>query len=108
MATPQTLFDRLHKERLRIETGCGGILPITLSQRRSFRLLNGLRNQFAHFIPLGWSVELSGLPAVFGDMLAVIGMIKADSWPFRRLNAGDDQALDSLLELLSQRLDEMI
>ena len=100
MATPQVLFDRLHKEKLRAEGGCGAILSIALEQRKSFKLLNGLRNQFAHFTPMGWSIEISGLPRIFNDMLAVIRMISNDPWPFRHLDHAGRNAHDKLLDEL--------
>jgi hypothetical protein len=102
MATPQVLFDRLHKEKLRVDGGCGAVLSITLEQRKSFKLLNGLRNKFSHFTPMGWSIELSGLPRVFNDILIVVRMISDDPWPFRHLSESDRMVYNRLLDNLSQ------
>lgn len=41
-------------------------------QGRSVKKLNRLRNEFIHFMPRGWSIELSGLPCIFRDCLDVL------------------------------------
>ena len=102
LANAKDMFDRLHKENLRVEAGCGAVLPITLSQRGSFQILNNLRNQFTHFTPMGWSIEVSGLPTIFGDMLEVIRMIAADPWPFQHLDEANQKQLGQLLKHLTK------
>jgi hypothetical protein len=97
MATPQTLFDRLSKEKLRYEGGCGAVLPITSGQRRSFKILNELRNQFSHFTPMGWSIEVTGLPEIFSDMIEVIRSIAVDPWPFRHLDDVEQCSMRNLI-----------
>lgn len=39
---------------------------------KSIKKLNLLRNEFIHFMPKGWSIELSGMPNVFNDCLNII------------------------------------
>lgn len=34
--------------------------------------LNKIRNEFIHFVPKGWSLEVSGLPNIFHDCLNII------------------------------------
>lgn len=111
LAKPHELFRRLYAPRHRIEPGCGAILEISNQQRRSFKMVNALRNEFAHFLPKGWSIEVSGLPDALSDLLKIIRIIAADDWPFRHLeshqrsllNAEIDSALFSLGSLISQR-----
>ena len=104
LANAQVLFDRLHKEQLRVERGCGAVLLIAPDQRKSFKILNALRNQFTHFTRMGWPIEVSGLPRIFNDMLAVIRMISNDPWPFRHLEEAGRKALDRLLDELSENI----
>lgn len=39
---------------------------------RSMKRLNEFRNEFIHFTPKGWSLELAGLPAICLDVLAIV------------------------------------
>ncbi|MFN3331907.1 MAG: hypothetical protein ACK47M_05290 [Caldilinea sp.] len=42
------------------------------SQDHSIRMLNSLRNEFIHFVPKGWRLEVSELPALVIDCLNFI------------------------------------
>jgi hypothetical protein len=39
---------------------------------RSMKKLNSLRNDFVHFLPKSWSLEVSGLPEICLDCLALV------------------------------------
>jgi hypothetical protein len=41
-------------------------------QGRSIKKINIFRNEFIHFMPKGWSIEMSGMPKIFNDCLNVI------------------------------------
>ncbi|MDA8125284.1 MAG: hypothetical protein M0009_08870 [Deltaproteobacteria bacterium] len=41
-------------------------------QSKSVKRLNEFRNEFVHFMPKGWSIQLSGLPQICLDCLDVI------------------------------------
>jgi hypothetical protein len=45
------------------------------SQGRSIRKLNRIRNEFSHFTPKGWSLELTGLPRICLDALAIVSFL---------------------------------
>ena len=45
------------------------------TQERSIGQLNRLRNEFIHFVPKGWSLEVSGLPQIVGDCLNAISFL---------------------------------
>jgi len=49
----------------------------TGSQGRSIKQLNSLRNQFIHFLPRSWLLEVSGLPQICLDCLKIIEFL---SW----------------------------
>lgn len=42
------------------------------SQDFSIKILNELRNNFVHFLPRSWSLEISGLPEICLDCLSLI------------------------------------
>ena len=42
------------------------------TQGDSIKRLNRLRNEFVHFVPKGWSLEITGLPNIFLDCLHII------------------------------------
>lgn len=49
------------------------------TQGRSVKLLNSYRNDFIHFVPKGWSIEVSGLPQVIGDCIGIISFLAFES-----------------------------
>lgn len=51
----------------------------TESQNSSFIELNEFRNEFIHFTPKGWSLELSGLPSLVVDVLSLISFFGWES-----------------------------
>lgn len=53
------------------------------SHDRSMKRLNGFRNEFVHFTPKGWSIELAGLPAIIADVIDVIEWCSHGAGSFR-------------------------
>ena len=98
VATAEELFKRLSCSSLRIDSGCGGIIPTTKKQRKSFKWLHELRNQFSHFSPTGWSIELELIEEVINDLLDVLCSILDDPWPFRLMPEEDKIALRSRIQ----------
>jgi hypothetical protein len=48
-------------------------LELSAGQERSIKFLaDALRNPFMHFIPMGWTIEVHGLPRIAIDVLQVI------------------------------------
>ena len=47
------------------------------------RFNDGIRNQFAHFEPMAWSVEVSGLPEIGTLVSRIVIDILAAGWAFR-------------------------
>jgi len=45
------------------------------TQSESVKKLNQLRNEFIHFLPKGWSLEVSGLPQVVRDCVNIISFL---------------------------------
>jgi len=53
-------------------------LTATEAQDRSIRKLNSLRNEFIHFLPRFWALEVSGLPEICLDCLEIIELLAWD------------------------------
>lgn len=65
------------------------------------RFHDTVRNQFVHFAPMGWSIEVSGL-APLGSLIArIIGEIADGEWAFRHKDGEWMAALRADLERLS-------
>lgn len=103
LADAKVLFKRLSSQNKRRESA-GAVLNIDDAQRESFGRLHDLRKEFAHFTPKGWSIELSGLPKIFLDMVDVLEQISADQWPFRHMGARELATLRGLLKTLRTQL----
>ena len=106
LADARELFKRLDDELKRIEPGAGGLVEITVSERASFQRLHGLRNNFSHFTPKGWSIEIDGLPSMFLNVLGIIEKIATDPWPFRHMDTGELTKRDELIRQLGAVLEE--
>jgi len=86
IACAPVLFKRLGSESERVEHGGGQVIEITDRQRKAFDRLHELRNEFVHFSPKGWSVEIDFIQGAMPDMLDIIARIVEDSWSFRHVN----------------------
>ena len=93
-------FKRLYNESKRKEGGAGAVLTIPDPHRASFRRLHRFRNDFAHFTPKGWSIEVSGMPQIFLHIIEVMDQIVGDPWLFRHCDDEERARLHELLDLL--------
>ena len=98
VASAKELFKRLSSPLLRIEHGCGQIIVITEKQQRSFMRLHNLRNEFSHFRPKGWSIELEFIEEVIEDVLDVLCMIQKDPWSLLHMPEEHGRVLRSKIE----------
>ncbi|WP_068516982.1 hypothetical protein [Thalassospira sp. MCCC 1A02491] len=106
IADSRTLFSMLSNEHKRQEWA-GDILSVTEGEKRAFEKLHGLRNEFAHFSPKGWSIELSGVPEIFRCNLDVLTKIASDGWPFRHMKEERLKRLNLELAELRAAIDEL-
>ncbi len=56
-----------------------------------------LRNQFVHFSPSGWSIEVSGLSKIYSILAEFIMTMAEDGWAFRHLNPEERNELYRIL-----------
>ena len=66
-------------------------------QGKSIKRLNLFRNEFVHFMPKGWSIELSGMPNICLDCLDVIRALNSgfvhDRWDSEDQSAQFEEVL---------------
>ena len=76
----------------------------TAEQDRCVKKLQELRNEFIHFIPKGWSLEVSGLPSL---CLAIIEIIEFLGWESLNVlwQEGQREEAESIISELKMTLD---
>ena len=99
-------FQRLTSLSSRLESA-GGPIVVTSNHRKSFRRLHDLRDNFTHFSPKGWSIDVECIQDVMRDVLDIIEPIEQDDGPFRHREGEDRtrlrQKIAELRVLLSER-----
>ena len=102
MAAPRELFKRLSDENERVEGGVGAVINITFEQIWAFNKLPELRDEFTHFKPKGWSIEISGFPSIVAKIGALILTIAEDNYPFRHVKESELHEIRTIVSRLSQ------
>lgn len=64
------------------------------------RFHNDFRNQFTHFEPMGWSIEVSGIPEIAQLVARIIGDILRTGWAFRHLDRARCEEMQRILHAL--------
>jgi len=73
-------------------------LVLSESQKESIRLLKkDLRNQMEHYIPMGWSIEIHGMPQIAIDTLDVIRFLAVDTRTYIHLQQTQIKKIKSLV-----------
>ena len=98
VASADVLFERLYCESKRVEVSFGEVISVTEQQKKSFDRLHRLRNNFTHFSPKGWSIELDYIKETICDVLQVLRLILDDSWTLIHMSDEDRSALNSKFE----------
>ena len=76
----------------------GGALNLTASQKDSIRRLKEtLRNNFEHYIPGGWSIEMHGFPRISIDILDVIRFLAVDTFRYQHLSQAQRTKIKSII-----------
>jgi hypothetical protein len=84
----------------------GGLaLRLTDSQKDSIRRLKKtLRNNFEHYVPRSWSIEIHGLPQISMDVLDVISFLAVDTFRYQNLNLSQRRKVKSIVYQSKKRL----
>ena len=76
----------------------GSALILTASQKDSIRRLKEtLRNNFEHYIPGGWSIEMHGFPRISMGILDVIRFLAVDTFCYQHLNQAQRKKIKSII-----------
>ena len=76
----------------------GKPLELTESQKYSIKMLKkSLRNNFEHYIPKGWSIEIHGLPAITMDILDIIRFLSVETFRYQHLNQSQRRRIKSII-----------
>lgn len=77
------------------------------SQGRSIKKINRFRNEFIHFMPKGWSIEISGMPRIRIDCLDVIAELDENTL-CRKWESEEQRArFRTLLDLCQAKLNKL-
>ena len=97
------LYKKVKSERMKMFLNSQPLKP-NATQDRSVRKLNALRNDFIHFVPKGWYIEVSGLAQIIIDCLNIIS--------FLAFECGNifwyDQELETLTKVLLKNSQESV
>ena len=76
-------------------------VPITDSEMGWLRRFHeDIRNQFIHFAPMGWSIEVSGVPEIAALIARIVGDIVNKDYAFRHQNSASRRAMLQNLKAL--------
>ena len=84
-----------------------GALALNLTDRQKDsvrRLKKTLRNNFEHYVPGMWSIELHGLPQISMDVLDVISFLAVDTFRYQHLNQSQRRRVKSIVYQSKKRL----
>lgn len=108
VADAKELFCRLQKNSKRFEYGAGQTIAVTSDEKRAFNLIHCLRNDFSHFSPKGWSIEVSGLPNALLELVGLFRRISRDPWPFRHMEIEQKEHLRQTVEEIERILKSVL
>lgn len=76
----------------------GKPLILTARQKYSIKMLKkSLRNNFEHFKPKGWSIEIHGLPGIAIDILDIIRFLAVETFRYQHLNQSQRRRIKSII-----------
>ena len=78
LASFLTLYERTKGDKMLLYTCSRKFVPQG-TQGKSIKNLNRLRNEFIHFTPKVWGLELGGLPVIVSDCLEIAGFLAWES-----------------------------
>jgi hypothetical protein len=76
----------------------GKSLMLTENQKESIGIFKKtLRNNFEHFMPKGWSIEVHGLPSISMDILDVIRFLSVETFRYQHLTQTQRRRIKSII-----------
>lgn len=71
------LYKKIKSDRMQMYVNSKAFKPKG-TQDRSVKKLNSFRNDFIHFVPKGWAIEVSGFTQIVNDCLDIISFLAFD------------------------------
>ena len=97
------LYKKVKSQRMLFFVHSKTVTP-TGTQGRSMKRLNALRNDFVHFLPRSWSLEVSGLPEICLDCLAVVEFLAWECGNIFWLKEGQRDRVQAAIALARSNL----
>lgn len=97
------LFNKIKSNEMSLFTN-SKVFTSTDSIDESVRELNELRNRFIHFMPMGWSLSILGLPDLGLDIVTILKFLVSESGNIYFYEEGTMEQTEHLLEDLSYKL----
>jgi hypothetical protein len=83
----------------------GKALEVTPGQKDSIRRLKKtFRNNFEHFVPSSWSIEINGFPRIAMDVLDAIRFLAVETVRYQHLNQAQRRRVKSIVYQSKKRL----
>lgn len=90
------LYKKTKSDAMRVYGTSKAFKP-TGSQGRSIKKLNALRNEFVHFVPKGWSLEVTGLPRIVVDCVEAMEFFAFESGNVLWVETASEDSARSLM-----------
>ncbi len=98
------LYKKIKSKRMKMYVHSQPFKP-SANQTRHVKKLHEFRNEFIHFLPKGFSLEVSGMPVVVKDCLSVISFLAFESGNVFWVEA-DEKAGEKVKILIEQISEE--
>jgi hypothetical protein len=95
-------------DRSSFSTVGSGPFRTDMSHGESMRQLNNFRDEFIHFTPKGWSLQLVGLPRICMDALDIVEFFGLNSAAILWHNEGHGERVKQAAECLRRSLMELV
>jgi hypothetical protein len=102
LAGPDTLYKRLNGSYIDIPPA-GGVIKTDAEQDNSFEFIKSLRDDFNHFTPRGWLININDVKDSIPPLLRLIEAINAEGWGFRH---GSPEEITAALDAIRADLME--
>lgn len=106
LADPKTLLKRMGKRSKRVELDAGSIIAISQKHKKSWVSICDLRNNFIHFSPSGWSIQVDFIKIHSLNLLDILQHIIDDGYAVRHAQARRikkaKKSLDAIERILSK------
>lgn len=94
------LYKKIKSDRMKMYVHSKPFKP-SGNQTRRVKKLHRLRNEFIHFLPKGFSLELTGMPEIVKDCLSVISFLAFESGNVFWVEA-DQEAGEKLKDMIEK------